>query len=122
MRSPQITGLECPRPGMAVFQRMFFPDSTFHSAGGEPVPTPLPEGPRNCGQLPSAAAAAIASSANILVFIRFQCTAQPGMGARLEAEHCRGPAHRALFQPGAKALGSLLPEIGRASCREREEI
>src|ERR1035437_7755615 len=61
---------------MAVFQRMFFPDSTFHSAGGEPVPTPLPEGPRNCGQLPSAAAAAIARRANILVFIRFPWTAR----------------------------------------------
>src|ERR1019366_4516571 len=68
-------GAERPKARMAVFQRMFFPDSTFHSAGGEPVPTPPPDGPRNCGQLASAAAAAIATSANILVFIRFQFTA-----------------------------------------------
>jgi hypothetical protein len=60
---------------MAVFQRMFFPDSTFHSDGGEPVPTPLPEGPRNCGQLESAAAAAIATRTNKMVFIKLQCTA-----------------------------------------------
>ena len=55
---------------MAVFQRMFFPDSTFHSEGGEPVPTPLPEGPRNCGQLESAANAAIAIRTSKPVFIK----------------------------------------------------
>src|ERR1035441_10369595 len=75
MRSPSPAGLNWPKPGMAVFQRMFFPDSTFHSDGGEPVPIPLPEGPRNCGQLESAAAAAIAPRTNRLVFIKLQCTA-----------------------------------------------
>src|ERR1022692_4581418 len=44
MRSPQTTGLEWPKPGIAAFQRTFLPDSTFHSVGGAPVPTPLAEG------------------------------------------------------------------------------
>jgi hypothetical protein len=64
MRSPQTTGLEWPRPGMAVFQRMFLPDSTFHSVGGAPTPTPLAEGPRNWGQLRSLASAAKAGAAS----------------------------------------------------------
>jgi len=64
MRSPHTTGLEWPKPGIAVFQRMFLPDSTFHSVGGEPAPTPLAEGPRNWGQFVSVAPAARAARAS----------------------------------------------------------
>jgi|ERR1700691_155039 hypothetical protein len=63
IRSPQTTGLEWPRPGIAVFQRMFLPDSTFHSMGGAPAPTPLAEGPRNWGQLGSVALEALPGKA-----------------------------------------------------------
>src|SRR5271166_6538784 len=34
---------------------MFLPDSPFHSMGGAPLATPLASGPRNWGQLESAA-------------------------------------------------------------------
>src|SRR5580658_663476 len=64
MRSPHTTGLECPKPGIAVFQRMFLPDSTFHSIGGAPAPTPLADGPRNWGQFASVASAAKAAMAS----------------------------------------------------------
>src|SRR5260370_41948372 len=56
--SPQPLGLEWPRPGISVFQTMFFPDSPFHSMGGDPAPEPPAEGPRNWGQFGSAARAA----------------------------------------------------------------
>ena len=55
-RSPQTMGLECPRPGIGVFQRTPFADSTFQLAGVEkPSATPLAAGPRNDGQFPIAA-------------------------------------------------------------------
>src|ERR1041385_1818708 len=60
-RSPQTIGLEWPSPGISVFQRMFFPDSPFHSTGGDPAPAPLADGPRNCGQSESDAKAAKAN-------------------------------------------------------------
>jgi hypothetical protein len=50
--------------GIAVFQRMFLPDSTFHSVGGAPAPTPLAEGPRNWGQLVLVAPDARAANAS----------------------------------------------------------
>src|SRR5690349_21239101 len=65
MRSPQTIGLECPKPGMDVFQSTFFPESPLHADGGDPLPIPLPEGPRNWGQLVSdAKAARVARKAN----------------------------------------------------------
>jgi hypothetical protein len=39
MRSPQMIGLECPRPGISVFHKMFLSDFTFHSDGGDPLAT-----------------------------------------------------------------------------------
>src|ERR1035441_2538160 len=59
MRSPQTTGLEWPRPGIAVSQRMFLPDATFHSVGGAPLPRPPADGPRNWGQFAPVASAAL---------------------------------------------------------------
>src|SRR5258706_9532774 len=47
--SPQMTGLECASPGIAVFHRIFLPDSPDHSVGGVPSPIPLAAGPRDCG-------------------------------------------------------------------------
>src|SRR5258708_1804819 len=66
IRSPQITGLEWPRPGISVFHKTWSPFSPSHCTGGAPLPTPLAAGPRNCGQLePESAAAAIAAVTNI---------------------------------------------------------
>src|SRR5690242_4434220 len=65
MRSPQTTGLECPNPGTADFHRTFLPPS-FHSVTGVPVPMPLAAGPRNCGQLLSAAKAAAAQKSRTI--------------------------------------------------------
>src|SRR5262245_18412126 len=49
MRSPQTIGVECPLPGMAVFQRMFF--VSLHSTGGCALgATPVPNGPRQWAQ------------------------------------------------------------------------
>src|SRR4051812_20036485 len=48
---PHTTGLESPRPGIAVFQATFAPVDAFHVAGMEkPSPIPLAAMPRNCGQ------------------------------------------------------------------------
>src|SRR6187200_2169333 len=59
MRSPQTTGLEWARPGIAVFQRMFFAFGPFQVSGRFwPSATPLAFGPRKDGQLPFAGAAA----------------------------------------------------------------
>ena len=52
-----MIGLEWPRPGIVVFQSTFFPDSPFHSMGGDPAAIPPASGPRNWGQLESAAKA-----------------------------------------------------------------
>src|SRR5262245_40166260 len=50
-RFPQMTGLEWPMPGIATFQRTFFPSSTFHVAGAAaPSATPLASAPRKEGQ------------------------------------------------------------------------
>ncbi len=48
--SPQTTGLAFEMPGIGVFQRTFFPASTFHSLTA-PWPSPLPAAlaPRNAG-------------------------------------------------------------------------
>jgi hypothetical protein len=48
-RSPHTTGVADPRPGTSTFQRMFF--VSLHSMGGVAVrDTPVPCGPRHCGQ------------------------------------------------------------------------
>src|SRR5688572_16824519 len=53
-RSPQTTGLECPKPGIAVRHRMFSPVFTFQVSGKfAPSATPEACGPRNDGQLSS---------------------------------------------------------------------
>src|SRR5918993_3297403 len=53
-------GLECARPGMLVFQPMFFAGARVHATGGAAAPdaTPLAPAPRNCGQSPPLACAA----------------------------------------------------------------
>src|SRR5262245_32541108 len=54
---PHTTGDECPRPAIGVFHLMFL--LAFHSAGRfVSVETPLPFGPRHCGQLAAPAVAA----------------------------------------------------------------
>src|SRR5256885_2181463 len=54
IRSPQMTGLEWPRPGMAVFHLTLEDFSTSQEvAVGKPSATPEAFGPRNCGQFPS---------------------------------------------------------------------
>ena len=51
IRSPQMTGLECPIPGIGVCQATFRSSGTLHSLGvGEPVETPLAPVPRKEGQ------------------------------------------------------------------------
>ena len=51
MRLPQTMGLECDRPGTAVFQATFFDVARSHWAGGVAVAaTPLASVPRNAGQ------------------------------------------------------------------------
>src|SRR5262245_16909855 len=47
--SPQTMGVDDPRPGMGVFQRMFF-DSLHSSGGVAAFERPLAYGPRHCGQ------------------------------------------------------------------------
>src|SRR3954471_3166803 len=48
---PHTTGLESPRPGIAVFHATFTPVDAFHVAGMEkPSAIPLAAMPRNCGQ------------------------------------------------------------------------
>ena len=50
MRSPQTIGLESPRPGMGVFQRIFSELSTFQVTGDEyPSATPFAFDPLNEG-------------------------------------------------------------------------
>ena len=52
MRSPQTMGVEWPRPGIGVFQRMFVPSASSQSSGGSPSgATPVASGPRHAGQL-----------------------------------------------------------------------
>src|SRR5262245_1173794 len=46
--SPQITGVEKPRPGIAIFHLIFF--VSLNSTGAAPFATPLKKGPRHCGQ------------------------------------------------------------------------
>src|SRR5687768_910014 len=62
-RSPQITGVELPRPGSGTFQTMFFV-SLQVTGGFAVVETPLKCGPRHCGQKRSASAAWLETSAN----------------------------------------------------------
>src|SRR5580765_7071002 len=59
MRSPQIIGEECPRPGICACQRIFSFRSTFQAIGAaELVSSPLACTPRNCGQLAAEISAA----------------------------------------------------------------
>ena len=49
--SPQTTGLDSPRPGMAVFHTTLVLSAAFHVVGSEkPSATPAAAMPRNCGQ------------------------------------------------------------------------
>src|SRR5262249_3065077 len=48
IRSPQITGVEKPRPGIAIFHLMFF--VSLNSTGAAVRAIPLKKGPRHCGQ------------------------------------------------------------------------
>jgi hypothetical protein len=57
-RSPHTTGLECPRPGIGVFQARFTDFSASHDVGGAPWATPDAFLPRNEGQFCPAAASA----------------------------------------------------------------
>src|SRR4026208_1283703 len=52
MRSPQTTGLECPRPGIAVLHAIFRLAATSHEAGAprEVSSTPVAPGPRKDGE------------------------------------------------------------------------
>src|SRR5688572_10712590 len=51
MRPPQTIGLECARPGSAVFHATFLDVATSHWTGGLAVAaTPLASVPRNAGQ------------------------------------------------------------------------
>src|SRR6185295_11766045 len=48
-RSSNTMGEECPLPGSAIFQRIFF--FSLHSTGGSACgATPFASGPRHCGQ------------------------------------------------------------------------
>src|SRR6185295_9061549 len=48
---PQTIGLECPRPGISVFQRMLVDFSASQTVGGLlPSAMPVALGPRNEGQ------------------------------------------------------------------------
>src|SRR5262245_33941071 len=51
--SPQITGEDCPRPGIGARQAMFLP--SLHSTGASPRAMPFSLGPRQRGQSSSAA-------------------------------------------------------------------
>src|SRR5262245_29483658 len=66
MRSPQTTGLEWPRPGTAVFQRMLrsgpAAGSAFQTPAILPSATPEASGPRNRGQCTVSAAATAPSA------------------------------------------------------------
>ena len=57
IRSPNTIGLECARPGIAIFQATFFDPATSHVTGGREgaCATPLESGPRNAGQCCAAA-------------------------------------------------------------------
>jgi hypothetical protein len=48
IRSPQITGVEKPRPGIAIFHLIFF--VSLNSTGAAVRAMPLKKGPRHCGQ------------------------------------------------------------------------
>ena len=60
-----MTGVPAPRPGISFFQRMFF--VSLHSAGGfASFDTPVPSGPRHCGQNFSASAADCATLIDVM--------------------------------------------------------
>src|SRR3954469_17828956 len=69
---PHTTGLESPRPGIAVFQATFAPVDAFHVAGMEkPSAIPLASMPRNCGQsTPGRAPVAARESVNAATISR----------------------------------------------------
>ena len=69
IRSPQTIGLEWPKPGISLLQRMFFFDSTFHSSGVAPLPMPFADGPRNWGQFASAPKAATVIAKIVMNFM-----------------------------------------------------
>jgi hypothetical protein len=57
MESPQMIGVDVPRPGILTFHRTFFPSAQV--VGGSAVgATPLASGPRHCAQLASGVSAA----------------------------------------------------------------
>src|SRR6185436_14556930 len=93
-RSPQTTGLECPSPGTAVFQRMLV-DFSASQLMGNAWPSAIPEafGPRNDGQFWAVATAVIESSSKRLMrpwlaFIFFNS----GSGFRVQGFGFRVPS------------------------------
>ena len=48
IRSPQIAGVEKPRPGISVFHLMLL--VSLQTVGASPRAMPLKNGPRHCGQ------------------------------------------------------------------------
>src|SRR5256885_17241492 len=65
-RLPQTIGLECPRPGIGVFQRTLVDFSTSQVVGPEkPSATPFASFPRKEGQLVSFEAPVCAAAGNI---------------------------------------------------------
>ena len=112
-RSPQMTGVPAPRPGITFFHRMFL--VSLHSTGGfASLETPVPSGPRHWGQYrsPSAADSArvevmtraarqVADVQNLntdilRVFLRHACVLRFGRGRRGAAADppCRKPPQR----------------------------
>src|SRR5688500_17720535 len=62
--SPQTIGVDVPLPGISTFHLTFLVSP--HCVGGLAVgaAVPLPEGPRHCGQFPSAPAGSAARAAD----------------------------------------------------------
>jgi len=89
IRSPHITGVEKPRPGIAIFHLMFF--VSLNSTGAAVRAMPLKKGPRHCGQcagselaeLPTGTTAAnvIKNSRPVIADNRFIIHSPPVMGS-----------------------------------------
>src|SRR5215475_5746408 len=68
IRSPQITGVEKPRPGIATFHLMFF--VSLNSTGAAVRAMPLKKGPRHCGQCAGSELAELATRTTAVSAIR----------------------------------------------------
>ncbi len=74
-----MTGVPAPRPGIAFFHRMFL--VSLHSIGGlADRETPVPSGPRHCGQYRSASAADSAIPANAIAMAGRNVAAKRNLG------------------------------------------